>query len=184
MLVLLFIQIFLQKLLVYTEVSGCLLKNLIIFKKNELKVKFSIFLEYAKSCHPLLFSLFTSLYILVQVTSACSTFWLNDWVSDSKVTSKNTEDTKMHRLYIYILIGSTQCFISLLGETVHTLMFIRAVKYLHNSMLFSILRSNMRFFESTPSGRIINRFNKDIEANETSIPNTLKDVFYCLFIAF
>ena len=125
--------------------------------------------------------MFVLFYIFVQIISACSNLWLNDWITENKKNLHTTEDSKMYRLTIYILIGSTQCFASLLGETFHTIMFIRAVKYLHSSLLFSILRSSMKFFESTPSGRIINRFNKDIEATENSIPFTLKDLAYCLF---
>ena len=117
---------------------------------------------------------------MIQIAAVCSILWLNDWTIENKKASTN-EDSKNYRLTIYILIGVTQCGISLLSESVHTVMFIRAVKFLHNSLLFSILRSSMKFFESTPTGRIINRFSKDIEASESSIPMTLKDVAYCFF---
>ena len=117
---------------------------------------------------------------MIQIAAVCSILWLNDWTIENKKASTN-EDSKNYRLTIYILIGLTQCSISLLNESVHTVMFIRAVKFLHNSLLFSILRSSMKFFESTPTGRIINRFSKDIEASESSIPMTLKDVAYCFF---
>ena len=39
----------------------------------------------------------------------------------------------------------------------------------------------MKFFESTPSGRIMNRFSKDFEALEEPIPERLKDVFFCIY---
>jgi ABC-type multidrug transport system fused ATPase/permease subunit len=39
----------------------------------------------------------------------------------------------------------------------------------------------MRFFESTPVGRILNRFNKDIEYTEFKIPDTLKNVLRSSF---
>ena len=48
-------------------------------------------------------------------------------------------------------------------------MYIKASRNLHKSMLASILHCNMQFFESTPIGRIINRFSKDIDATETKI---------------
>ena len=48
-------------------------------------------------------------------------------------------------------------------------------------MLESILKSTMEFFETTPSGRIINRFSKDVDAIEKSIPESFKALFRCLF---
>ena len=51
----------------------------------------------------------------------------------------------------------------------------------HKSMLFSVLRCTMGFFESTPVGRIINRFSKDIQAVEEVIPNNYKQFGRMLF---
>lgn len=39
---------------------------------------------------------------------------------------------------------------------------LRAAKRLHDSMLDSILRAPMLFFHTNPTGRIINRFAKDL----------------------
>lgn len=39
----------------------------------------------------------------------------------------------------------------------------------------------MEFFESTPSGRIINRFSKDIDATERGIPDSFKTLQRCFF---
>jgi ATP-binding cassette subfamily C (CFTR/MRP) protein 1 len=51
-------------------------------------------------------------------------------------------------------------------------------------MFNSILKSKMRFFESTPVGRIINRFSKDIEAIESMIPSAynlfMRNLFFLL----
>jgi ATP-binding cassette subfamily C (CFTR/MRP) protein 1 len=58
-------------------------------------------------------------------------------------------------------------------------MFIKATKFFHNKLLYSVLRSNLRFFESTPTGRIVNRFTKDIEATEESIPSSVKSLIDC-----
>ncbi len=41
---------------------------------------------------------------------------------------------------------------------------IRASSALHKQMLTSILTAPMTFFDSTPSGRILNRFSGDIAA--------------------
>lgn len=39
---------------------------------------------------------------------------------------------------------------------------LRAAKRLHDSMLNSILRAPMLFFHTNPTGRMINRFSKDL----------------------
>ena len=44
------------------------------------------------------------------------------------------------------------------------------------TMLSSILRSKMQWFESTPVGRIINRFSKDIQVIESLLPNSYRMV--------
>lgn len=59
-------------------------------------------------------------------------------------------------------------------------MFIKGARFLHKKLLSSILRSTMHFFESTPIGRITNRFSKDIEALETGIPDSFKICIFCL----
>ena len=60
-------------------------------------------------------------------------------------------------------------------------MLIRSTKQLHNKLLYSVLRANLRFFDSTPTGRILNRFTKDVEATEDSIPSSIKSILDALF---
>jgi ABC-type multidrug transport system fused ATPase/permease subunit len=55
-------------------------------------------------------------------------------------------------------------------------MYIKATQILHKKLLWSVLRGTLRFFESTPTGRIINRFTKDIEATESSIPSSIQSL--------
>lgn len=58
-------------------------------------------------------------------------------------------------------------------------MLIRASKMLHESLLYSILRCSMQFFESTPIGRILNRLSKDVESTEMQMPENFKLFFKC-----
>ena len=59
------------------------------------------------------------------------------------------------------------------------LMFLKGARYLHDKLLNSIMKSTLHFFESTPIGRIINRFSKDIESTETAIPDSFKICIFC-----
>ncbi|XP_046989445.1 ATP-binding cassette sub-family C member 4-like isoform X1 [Schistocerca americana] len=46
---------------------------------------------------------------------------------------------------------------------------------LHNRMFNSVLKGSMRFFDSNPSGRVLNRFSKDMGAVDELLPKALLD---------
>ncbi|XP_063981696.1 ATP-binding cassette subfamily C member 4-like [Diachasmimorpha longicaudata] len=52
---------------------------------------------------------------------------------------------------------------------------MNAGKNIHNLMLGCLLQAPMRFFNSNPSGRIVNRFSKDIGCVDELLPNALID---------
>jgi ATP-binding cassette subfamily C (CFTR/MRP) protein 2 len=47
---------------------------------------------------------------------------------------------------------------------------VRASALMHKSMLTNILRAPMSFFDTTPIGRIVNRFSRDIETVDNNLP--------------
>jgi len=51
---------------------------------------------------------------------------------------------------------------------------VSSSKVLHSTLLTSVLRNRLSFFDSTPIGRILNRFTKDVEAVEETIPSNYK----------
>lgn len=56
---------------------------------------------------------------------------------------------------------------------------LRSSKILHSNILLSGLRAPMQFFDSTPVGRVINRFSKDIEVIDGALPRTLHSWSAC-----
>lgn len=52
---------------------------------------------------------------------------------------------------------------------------VRSSAFLHSGMLSSILRSPMMFFETTPVGRILNRFSRDIETVDNVVPQQMRN---------
>lgn len=64
----------------------------------------------------------------------------------------------------------------LIAIVVITIGTLRASVKLHEQMLTHILSSTMAFFDTTPLGRIINRFSKDMDEVDLMIPSNVKDV--------
>ena len=126
------------------------------------------------------------MFVLSNLADMSSSFWLSDWSNDavSKISifANNTNTTrsepmsKFYRLGIYSILGLTKSLIGFIANLTCIFMFIKATKILHNKLLYSVLRSDLKFFESTPNGRIINRFTKDIAATEDLIPYSVKSL--------
>lgn len=51
---------------------------------------------------------------------------------------------------------------------------ILASRYLHMDLLHNVLRFPMTFFERTPSGNLVNRFSKEIDTIDSTIPQIIK----------
>lgn len=56
---------------------------------------------------------------------------------------------------------------------------VEAGRYLHNAMLKSILGAPIRFFDSTPVGRILQRFSRDVESVDVYLQWTFDSAVHC-----
>lgn len=58
---------------------------------------------------------------------------------------------------------------------------LEAARYLHNDFLMKIIRARPCFFDTTPIGRLINRFSNDINEIDNDFPATLRAFASCIF---
>lgn len=159
-------------------------------------MKFSVLMEYLRACRIPVVIVFFVVFLLANVFSIASNYWLSYWsnkssgnnsqhgnVSNNNVTAEHetAEKEKYYYYLVFVLIGVAQCVFTLASDFAYLVMYYFATKMLHNKLLHSMLRSTMEFFESTPSGRIINRFSKDVEATERGIPESFKTFCRCFF---
>lgn len=96
----------------------------------------------------------------------------------NSTTNENTWQsffTQNNLIYVYSSI--TIMLILLALGTFHLFFNVcmRASNNLHNSMFFKIVYASMFFFNTNPSGRILNRFSKDMGAVDETLPFALGD---------
>jgi len=59
---------------------------------------------------------------------------------------------------------------------------MKASKNLHNRMFGSLLSAPMRFFDTNPSGRILNRFSRDMGAIDELLPKVKWETIQIIFV--
>lgn len=82
---------------------------------------------------------------------------------------------------IYALFGIGQIGFMIVASFSLATGGIFASKLIHKQLLMNVLRLPMSFFETTPSGRILNRFAKDINTIDEAIPRTVWSFLKTMF---
>ena len=104
------------------------------------------------------------------------------WLSHlSKKTLKQQQ--KFDNLVIY----SSAIAVSLLLATIRVALFfvvtLRASERLHNKMVKAVLHAKLLFFDTNPTGRILNRFSRDIGCLDEQLPQfSILCIQYLLFV--
>ncbi|KAF9039893.1 multidrug resistance-associated ABC transporter [Panaeolus papilionaceus] len=75
---------------------------------------------------------------------------------------------------VYALIGAVNVLVKALSAGIQFTGAIRASKILFQQLLVSVVRAPFRFHDTTPLGRIMNRFGKDMEAIDTNLSRALQ----------
>ncbi|XP_054850774.1 multidrug resistance-associated protein 1-like isoform X1 [Eublepharis macularius] len=136
------------------------------------KVQVAVYWEYMKAIG--LFISFLSIFLFTcnHVASLASNYWLSLWTDDPVVngTQQHTEV----RLGVYGALGMSQG-IAVFGYSMAvSIGGIFASRRLHVDLLYNVLRCPMSFFERTPSGNLVNRFSKEIDTIDSTIPQIIK----------
>lgn len=79
----------------------------------------------------------------------------------------------------YGLFGLGQAICIFGGQVFVMLGCLRAGNTLHKNLLSSVIRLPMSFFDTNPSGRIINRFSKETSALDFNLPNIVRSLLSC-----
>ncbi|XP_047693168.1 ATP-binding cassette sub-family C member 12 isoform X1 [Prionailurus viverrinus] len=156
---------------------------------------------YIKASGGYLLSLFVvSLFLLMIGSSVFSNWWLGLWLDKGSQMTCGPQgnksaceigavlaDTGQH-VYQWVYAGSmvSVLMFSIIKGFTFTKTTLMASCSLHDRVFDKILKSPMSFFDTTPTGRLMNRFSKDMDELDVRLPfhaeNFLQQFFMVLFI--
>ncbi|RVX68489.1 hypothetical protein B0A52_07913 [Exophiala mesophila] len=151
-------------------------------------VSWSVWGAYMKASGFFLFwpMIFLTL-VLSQGSNIVTSLWLSWWVSDHFGFSRGT--------YIggYAGLGLCQALLLFAFGTLLSTSGTNSSKNLLQKAMTRVLRAPMSFFDTTPLGRITNRFSKDVDSMDNSLTDAMRLYFitlgmiiavFCLIIAY
>ena len=98
------------------------------------------------------------------------------------VVFSNILNCRGEYLGVYAAIGAGQIVLSLFASYFLAMGGVFGATLIHKRLLVNILRLPMSFFDTTPSGRILNRFSKDIYTIDETIPRCVDEFIFTLFV--
>ncbi|KAF9129912.1 hypothetical protein BGW39_003647 [Mortierella sp. 14UC] len=144
------------------------------------KVGWPLLKAYFKSASYLYSFLSLIIYILSQASQIGVNVWLQHWSSRSEAHQR--EDVS---LFLGVYAALVLCYMTS-DIVVNLIIFvgggIRSSRLLHDRLVDKVLRLPMSFFDTTPTGRIVNRFSTDMDNLDSEMPNNVTDVYYFLTI--
>ncbi|KAJ8979911.1 hypothetical protein NQ317_005347 [Molorchus minor] len=147
------------------------------------KVRGSMFWRYFLAGGNICFvAIVLLLYALAQAMASGVDFFVSFWVNIEEFRDVNVTDTKPVLewstetcLYIYGG-GIVGLFVAAFSRSMlfYKLAMLSSQK-LHDNMFKGVIGATMRFFDTNPSGRILNRFSKDIGSVDELLPKGILD---------
>ncbi|KGL76195.1 Canalicular multispecific organic anion transporter 1, partial [Tinamus guttatus] len=145
------------------------------------KVKFSMYVRYLRAvgwC----FSFWIAMSYLTEYVAYVGTnLWLSAWTDDAQLYLNQTYPPGQRdmRIGVFGALGIAQALFLFLATLLSAHGAVQASRVMHQKLLSNILHVPMSFFDTTPTGRIVNRFAKDIFTVDETIPMSFRSWLSC-----
>ncbi|RKP10579.1 multi drug resistance-associated protein MRP [Thamnocephalis sphaerospora] len=135
------------------------------------RVSGKVYAAYLRACSVRNVVLLLVMATIVQLGNIASSMWLKYW-SDYNEEHPTNHDAA-YFLTVYAIVGVGTAIILMLQMFVlYVFCAYRSAKVTHEATLLGVIRSPMSFFDTTPLGRILNRFSKDQVTVDESLPRS------------
>eukprot|EP00986_Skeletonema_menzelii_P021401 scaffold34405_cov148-Skeletonema_menzelii.AAC.2 len=153
-------------------------KNLMTKEERQTgSVKLNVYLKYIQAGGGYIFFSFIFLtYMLSTGTNVMTSVWVAMWTADAPSGYSNG---KSETFYIvgYAILSILLGIMTFIRSYALASFGVRSSFVLHGNVLRSVLKAPMSFFDTTPTGRILSRFSKDM----FTVDNEIAD-FVDLFV--
>ncbi|XP_018561045.1 multidrug resistance-associated protein 4 [Anoplophora glabripennis] len=136
------------------------------------------------------------LYVLAQLLASTVDYFVSFWVNIEEFRNVSLPKNGTDEITIApSIVWSTETCVYIYGGLIVALFvtaLLRSVLFyklamissqnLHNMMFRSVIGTTMRFFDTNPSGRILNRFSKDMGAVDEALPKAILDAGQILLL--
>ena len=141
-------------------------------------VSWSVYQEYLLAAGGLLFILLAAGSII----SWNGTRIVTDiWVSMKTDPAANDMIRRLSRnafIAIYVGLGGLQGIFAVISSYTISWGAVKASRTLHSASAHRVIHSPVSFFDTNPTGRILNRFSKDLDTLDNLLPETLRSLLH------
>ncbi|KAG6073462.1 hypothetical protein E4U16_004676 [Claviceps sp. LM84 group G4] len=141
-------------------------------EKAQASVPWSVYGAYIRASG----SIFNAPLVLViliisQGANLATGLWLSWWTSD-----KFGYSTGMY-IGIYAALGAIQALLMFLFSVTLSVLGTKSSKVMLRDAVHRVLRAPMSFFDTTPLGRITNRFSQDVDVTDNNLADAIRIFF-------
>ncbi|XP_047509486.1 multidrug resistance-associated protein 1 isoform X1 [Pieris napi] len=147
-------------------------------------VKWAVYKQYLTSVGVMASLVTFIMNMILQMFQVGSNYWLAKWSNDNEMLVNGTVNKARRDLFlgVYGGLGIGQVITVSVSSLALYLGALVAARTLHSKLLSGVLRApSIGFFDCTPTGRILNRFSKDVEVLDNVLPMTLRGWTACFF---
>ncbi|KAF9271473.1 Canalicular multispecific organic anion transporter 1, partial [Mortierella alpina] len=121
-------------------------------------------------------------HVLAEASLVGTNLWLKHWITLSNEAEGGDAPKPSLKLFLSVFTLLTSAFVLLCICAIYTgfaVARIRASHIMHRDLLAKIFRVPPSFFDTTPLGRILNRFSSDLQGIDDRLPWCADDMIFC-----
>ncbi|KAI0446600.1 P-loop containing nucleoside triphosphate hydrolase protein [Xylaria telfairii] len=135
-------------------------------------VPWSVYANYVRASGSIFNALFVFLVLVIaQGGNIATSLWLSYWTADKFGYSQAVY------IGVYAALGTGQAIFLFIFAIMLTVFGTRASKALLHQAVVRTLRAPMSFFDTTPLGRITNRFSRDVDVMDNNLVDAMRMYF-------